>query len=85
MLANCWDRRGERERERDKMQAYSSEDQDHGETVESMETEQAENVSEKASDKSPSSSSIGNGGSQETAAAPAAAKKKQVSGVPHIL
>lgn len=51
-------------------------------TIESMEAEQAGNVSEKATDKSPSSSSC-NG--NEGAATPSSPKKKQVSGVPHIL
>lgn len=69
------------------MQSYSSE-QDNGESVESMETEQAETVSdEKASDRSPSSSSSsnGNGGGRSQAEVPSPSKKKQVSGVPRIL
>ncbi|KAL1554894.1 Rop guanine nucleotide exchange factor 9 [Salvia divinorum] len=64
------------------MQVHSSE-QYHGETVESMETEQAENVSEKASEGSPSSSSSSSSSSScnanSGAAAPSSPKKKQVS------
>ncbi|XP_057768135.1 rho guanine nucleotide exchange factor 8-like isoform X3 [Salvia miltiorrhiza] len=55
------------------MQAYSSEEQEDGETVESMEGEQAESVSEKES-----ACVVSNGAATEAAAA-APAKKKQVS------
>lgn len=61
------------------MQAYSSsQEEEHGEAVESVEAEANVSAKESTDSKSSSSSAANNGGSQQP-------KKKQVTGVARIL